>query len=220
MRKSLIPIILVALACAGTWTTQAATVSGKVSDVTGQAVTTNTFVRFELKNCSSNIPRVVGQSIFVPASKDLVPNALGALGGTVVSNDIITCDVLGNTFYHVSVWNGQALLFQSNFYITGQTWDLAAATPISSDPTAFMAFTTYVTGDMLIASGLNHLSTLHGNALRTRKFVGMNGDGTLPTTWDWYPIRIDDLPDGIPAEKIVGLQDIIKIGRASWRERV
>src|ERR1022692_5087164 len=102
----------------------AASITGRISDLTGIPVTSSTFVRFELKNCASNIPRVLGQSMIVPNVKDVVPNAQGIITGQVIGNDAITCDVLGNTFYHVTVWNGKTKQFDQNYRSEEHTSEL------------------------------------------------------------------------------------------------
>ena len=188
----------------------AASITGRISDLTGIPVTSSTFVRFELKNCASNIPRVLGQSMIVPNVKDVVPNAQGMITGQVIGNDAITCDVLGNTFYHVTVWNGKTKQFDQNYYVSGATWDITTAQLLSGDPTAVLTFTSYARGDLMIASGVNQMSVLHGNVQSTRRFLGMSGDGTTPLGWDWYPLQIGDLPDNIPASKITGLEAVLQ----------
>jgi hypothetical protein len=61
---------------------------------------------------------------------------------------------------------------------------------------------------MLVANEINTLSNVAGNSSPMRKFFGMSGDGAFPSTWNWYTLTPDDIPDNIPASKIIGLGEV------------
>jgi hypothetical protein len=181
---------------------EAATVTGSVTDLTGKPLTTSTFVRFELKGCATGQPRVVGQTTFASLVKDVIPNGAGRLTGTIFGNDVIECSTVGNTYYHVSAWNGTALLYSNDYVIQGNVFDINSAIPLSVPGQNTSA---PVAGDLNIAVDGGKTTVVHGNAATTRMFFGMSGDGTKPSTWGYFPLTANDLPGNIPASKIIGL---------------
>jgi hypothetical protein len=190
------------LATVGSQILHATSISGSVSDLTTKPVSNSTFVRFELKNCGSSIPQVTGQTTVVAQVKDILPNGNGVLTGTLTGNDSITCAGLQNTYYHVTVWDGTSLQFSANYLVTGTAFNINSAATINPDS---LSLGQYQPGDLQFSAGIGKAGVLHGNATTTLKFLGMRGDGTLPTTWDWLTLTPDDLPDHIPASKIDGI---------------
>ena len=83
----------------------ATVISGKISDLTGQPLSSNRLVIFTLQNCGNNIPVVMGSSVIVPATKTVFPNAAGSLTGSLVGNDMISCGpTIGQTFYKTAIY--------------------------------------------------------------------------------------------------------------------
>lgn len=70
---------------------QATIIGGKITDLTGQPMTSNRSVTFSLQNCGNNVPQVLGSSIIVPSTKTVLPNPAGLLMGSIIGNDVIEC---------------------------------------------------------------------------------------------------------------------------------
>lgn len=105
------------LVCAllGALSVHATVLSGKIVDLTGQPMTSNRTVTFTLQNCGNNIPQVVGSSIVVPATKTYVPSPAGALTGTIIGNDVISCGtIIGQTYYQVQIFNGTQMVWSNS----------------------------------------------------------------------------------------------------------
>jgi hypothetical protein len=181
---------------------RATTIAGSVTDLTGLPMTRATFVRFELKGCGTNTPRIIGQNTFAASTRDFVPDAAGHLNAQLVGNDALTCGTASGTYYHVSVWNANAQIFFRDYIVAGVSWNINTAAELTN-PTDILNAAKI--GDLNIAVANGALGTLRGNASTVRKFLGMSGNGTLPTLWDYYQITVNDLPDNIPANKITGL---------------
>lgn len=112
MIKRLLVFLILSAAAFGT-----TTVSGNVKNLGTGAVSKSTFVRFWLRGCSGNQPRVNGTAIIAPSQGnvfyfDVVPNSSGVLSGTLYStrdaagtgNGEIEC---GGVF--TGVWYGMQL---------------------------------------------------------------------------------------------------------------
>lgn len=125
MRK----ILAILLLTASAWATQA--VSGTIQSVGSTATNSGAFVRFELKNCGGNIPRVTGTTIVAPVSKDFLPDSNGTFSGVIWGNNEITCGTAQNTYYQVSLWVAGRTQ-SSNSYDIRASFNLNSATPISS----------------------------------------------------------------------------------------
>jgi hypothetical protein len=175
---------------------RSATLSGSVSDLTGQAVTNYTIVRFILQNCTTTIPRVAGSTSFAKMQVDFRPAANGQLSGTIVGNDAIICEAQGNTYYKITVLNGTQSLWSGNYFVSGVNFNLNSATPLNTNPVTGGVIP-YLPGDLMISSSLNQRGVLHGNAGTQRQFLGMSGDGTTPNTWGWFGLTPNDIPSGV-----------------------
>jgi hypothetical protein len=80
-------------------------ISGNLKDISTGAITTGTFVRFELTKCGANVPRVTGTATIVSKVKDFRPSTTGAISGTLYANDEIECGgVTDNSCYDMSVY--------------------------------------------------------------------------------------------------------------------
>src|SRR6267378_3709151 len=110
-------------------------ISGTLQDPSGAAINANgTFVRFSLRNFSSQIPGAPS----IPAvvgwpDKDFTPDVNGNISGNIITNGAITSP--SGTFYHVCIWYRNQL-FRCNDYVVGPgAFNLNTATPLSSVPT-------------------------------------------------------------------------------------
>jgi hypothetical protein len=188
---------------------KAATVTARLQQLTGKPVMGNTFVRFELKNCGINLPRVAGMEIVAPPVVDLRPNALGIINGLIINNNLITCDVLGNTYYTISVWNGATQIYAKDFIVAGATMDLTAAAPMTDVPTPIVphfAYTYGVThqGDIFWSSAENTMSLFSGNKTTTQMVLTQTGDGVNPGTPTWALVQGNNI-DSVPTTKLAGV---------------
>src|ERR1700683_2149080 len=156
---------------------RATVITGQITDLTGQIQTSNRSVVFTLENCGNNIPTVVGSSVITPPTKTFVPNAAGLLAGTLVGNDIISCGTtIGQTWYQVQIFSGSQQVYEKLYAITGATWNIATAVPLSNDPTSFLDIGAgYQLGDMIYGSGTNTLGLIRGNQTTTVQFLCQQG---------------------------------------------
>jgi Pectate lyase superfamily protein len=130
-----------------TSTARATSVSGRLVDITGTPVSSaGALVRVTLLNYGSNLPKVTGSYTIATPKIDLTPDAAGNFSGTLTGNDQISPS---GTFYRFCVISGGAQFRCADFEITGSTWDLNSATPLSTSPavTAPTGDTTYLRTD-------------------------------------------------------------------------
>lgn len=138
-------------------------ITGNIKDLSGGAVTSNTYLRFILRGLNGNIPRVNGTALVAQNPGfgltgywfDLVPNASGQISGTLYS----TRDAAGTGNGEIeaggsltAVWYGMVLFTGGNpsaeipvHAKNGVTLDISNVTPISTTPvsTAPTGDTTY-----------------------------------------------------------------------------
>jgi hypothetical protein len=115
---------------------------GNINDLTGTAVTSNCYVRFWLRGCNGNQPRVGGAALIAPDNgptywQDFVPNGSGQISGTLYSNDvnISAGGQVGVTWYDVQVFlNGQGGSYTPYSLADGTTFNLNSAIPITTNP--------------------------------------------------------------------------------------
>lgn len=138
MKKLLLPLLfLLSLFLTPSAKAQTA-ISGNTITITGSSISANTFVRFRLRNYSGTQPRVgssgtLAQTQFdcSTTSSGCVLSSLGILSGTIEGDDVIT--PVG-TYYTVEIWNNGKTVSSADYLITGPTWNLNTATPITSYP--------------------------------------------------------------------------------------
>ena len=115
-------------------------VTGNVGDAS-DGVPPGMAVKFELYNCGSNVPRIVGVFGILKQNFTLTPDADGLLTGTIWPNDLIDCGgVTGTTRYNVTILLNnvpQTLTACYAVLSTMGTLNLNTATPCtgSSPPT-------------------------------------------------------------------------------------
>lgn len=131
---------LVALALYSTLALAVATVSGNLQDAGGSPVSSRTFVRFWLRGCANNQPRVNGVALIVPPGgpgyyKDFTPDASGAIAGSIYKNSEIECNGLtGNTWYGVQVYRDGKPGPETPYSVVAATFNLNTATPTVQSP--------------------------------------------------------------------------------------
>src|SRR5689334_13701568 len=116
------------------------TVTGNVNDLTSTAVASNCYVRFWLRGCNGNQPRVGGTALISPNGglvyfQDFTPNASGQISGTLYSNDvnISAGGQVGVTWYGVQIFQGGIGGAETPYALAdGTTFNLNSATPIST----------------------------------------------------------------------------------------
>lgn len=118
------------------------TISGNVNDLTGAAVTSNCYVRFWLRGCNGNQPRVGGAALIAPDNgpvyfQDFVPNASGQISGTLYSNDVNVSagGQVGVTWYGVQIFFQGIGGAETPYALAdGVAFNLNVATPINTTP--------------------------------------------------------------------------------------
>src|SRR5689334_908099 len=101
MRKLLLFLLLLPIPSFA----QTAAVTGNLADPSNGAVTSRTFVRFELKNTGGQQCKVAGVALVTPFLKDFTPNGSGALSFNILRNDNITCgSQAGLTQWAFTIW--------------------------------------------------------------------------------------------------------------------
>lgn len=125
------------------------TVSGNLKNLGTGTVSSNTFVRFYLRGCSGNQPRINGTALIAPTLGnvyyfDFVPNGSGTISGTLYStrdaagtgNGAIEC---GGSF--TAVWYGMTTFLNGRagpevpvHAKASATLDISNVTPITSNP--------------------------------------------------------------------------------------
>ncbi len=122
------------LACAASLA-QTATVSGTLTNASSGGVGTNAYLKAELYGCGGN--RAIWSGGVVTQSFNYVTDANGAISGTIVRNDQITCgnDVGNATSYFMQPFvNGQQSGPRLQFRVTSGTFNWNTATPITVQP--------------------------------------------------------------------------------------
>src|SRR6266704_1873935 len=109
-------------------------VSGNLKDAGVVNVTAqNTYVRFTLTNFGGNIPRVTTSNVIAVPYRDFKPDGNGNFSGAVEDNLTITP---AGTFYQVCIFYQGVQFRCATYLITGPSFNLNSATPLSTVPTA------------------------------------------------------------------------------------
>src|SRR5262249_33541791 len=135
----------------------AATVSGNLQDAGGAPVNSRTFVRFWVRGCANNQPRVNGVALIVPPGgpayyKDFTPDAAGACAWTTYKNNEIECNgATGNTWYGVQVYRDGKPGPETPYSVVAATFNLNTATPTVQAPPPPPATFPYIMANPLAA---------------------------------------------------------------------
>lgn len=191
------------------------TISGNLTDLMGNNVSNNTFVRFRLRNYGGNQPKVGTSSVLAKLQFDCSLTSMGCslssggvLSGTINGNDII---VPAGTYYTVEVWNNGLAVSSADYLIQGGTWNFNSATPISSypvTPPALVVLQNPSGSQNIVQPGGSSLSL---NGLPLPPFTGSATIGHCVGIASLSPITLDDFGTcssgaGNPSAPPAGLQ--------------
>lgn len=146
-----------------------ATVSGNLQDAGGSAVNSRTFVRFWLRGCANNQPRVNGVALIVPPGgpgyyKDFAPDAAGAISGSIYKNSEIECNgATGNTWYGVQVYRDGKPGPETPYSVVGATFNLNTAAPTVQNPPPPPATFPYIMANPIAAQTISNFPLIFGN---------------------------------------------------------
>src|SRR5690348_11274425 len=115
----------------------ATSVSFHLFDASHTPVTKNSFVRFDLHNYGSNVPRIIGGGQIVPSYVDLFPDNTGLVSGTIIGNDVISP---ANTYYHISYFVNGSRTYTCDIVISGVSMNLDSASCMVTAAPAPMPF--------------------------------------------------------------------------------
>jgi hypothetical protein len=113
----------------------AVAVTGNLKDLTGTAVTSRTFVRFNIRNCGGNQPKKAGTGVIVPNFYDLTPSGSGVISGTLYDNSEILCGLDTNTWYGVVIWRDGKPGPEVAYVLPAGSFNLNSGTPTDTVPT-------------------------------------------------------------------------------------
>jgi len=129
MKLRAIALLAALLWASSAWAT---TVTGTMKDVQGNLLSgTGDYATFQLMNFGSNVPRVTGTNIVVQTQPLRITPAQLQAGVTIQANDTITP---ATTFYRVTFFQGSRPFRSADHRITGTTYNLDSATPITTSP--------------------------------------------------------------------------------------
>jgi len=130
MRLRAIVLFVALLLAAGS--ARATTVTGTMKDIQGNALSgVGDYATFQLMNFGSNVPRVTATNIVVQTQPLRVTSAQLQAGVTIQANDTITP---ATTFYRVTFFHSGQLFRSFDHRITGASYNLDSATPITTAP--------------------------------------------------------------------------------------
>src|SRR5438045_3561577 len=101
-------------------------------------ITKDSFVRFDLHNFGTNVPRIIGSGVLIPSYVDLVPNGSGLVTGVIIGNDVISP---ANTYYHIMYFVNGARTYTCDLVISGSSMNLDNASCMTTVQPAPMPFT-------------------------------------------------------------------------------
>lgn len=101
------------------------------------AVTKDAFVRFELSNYGTNVPRVVGSNTILPSYIDAYPDNTGTVNVNIMGNDQISPS---NTYYHVCYYKHGVKYYCCDVTISGASFDMDSASCMQAAPPSPMPF--------------------------------------------------------------------------------
>ena len=146
-----------------------ATVSGNLQDAGGGPVSSRTFVRFWLRGCANNQPRVNGVALIVPPGgpgyyKDFTPDAGGAIAGNIYRNSEIECNgATGNTWYGVQVYRDGKPGPETPYSVVAATFNLNTATPTVQAPPPPPATFPYIMANPIAAQTISNFPLNFGS---------------------------------------------------------
>src|SRR5919108_3940153 len=177
-------IVLLTLALCSSLAFATATISGNLQDAGGTAVSSRTFVRFWLRGCANNQPRVNGVALIAPPGgpgyyKDFTPDASGAIAGNIYRNSEIECNgATGNTWYGVQVYRDGKPGPETPYSVLAATFNLNTATPTVQTPPPPPATFPYLMANPIAAQTISNFPLNLG----TGSGIGANYQGSVVTS--------------------------------------
>ena len=109
----------------------ATTVTVNLMSIFGANLSTNTFVRFTLRNYGRNVPRITSSGVLAKVVQEAYPDGSGLVTQAVDSNTDITPS---GTYYNVEYFHQGTRTASALFLITGGSMNLNSASPITTTP--------------------------------------------------------------------------------------
>lgn len=101
------------------------------------ATSKNAFVRFELANYGTNVPKVIGTNTIIPSYVDGIPDNTGLVSINIIPNTNITPT---NTYYHVTYFRNGNKFYTCDVMISGVDMDLDSASCMQAAPPSPLPF--------------------------------------------------------------------------------
>ena len=191
-----------------TWTTRTVTAGTAISvtdgdGVAGNPTITNTGVTAVTGTASQVIVSGATGSVTFSLPQNIATTSTPTFAGTILNGALQLVAPSGgnpNKYLRSDTGNFEILnsAFSSVIYalsnagaITIGTWQATPVTELYGGTNQ----TSYVTGDVLYASGANTLSKLTGNTTTTRQFLSQTGSGSASAAPAWTALAAGDIPD-------------------------
>ena len=121
----------------GSLLAQTTAVTLHLFDPTTSAVAKNAFIRFEIANYGTNVPRVIGTSTIIPSHVDAYPDATGLVSIGIIPNSSISP---ANTYYRITYFRNGNKFYTCNIMISGVSMSLDDASCMDTAPPAPLPF--------------------------------------------------------------------------------
>lgn len=144
-------------------------------------MSSRTFVRFWLRGCANNQPRVNNVALIVPPGgpgyyKDFTPDASGAIAGSIYRNSEIECNgATGNTWYGVQVYRDGKPGPETPYSVVAATFNLNTATPTVQAPPPPPATFPYIMANPIAPQTISNFPLNFGSG----SGIGANYQGGL-----------------------------------------
>ena len=145
-----------------------AAISGNLQDAGGSAISGRVFVRFWLRGCNDNQPRVAGVALIAPTGgpgyyKDFTPDAAGAISGTLYKNSEVECNgATGNTWWGVQVYRDGKPGPETPYGVVAASFSLNTASPLVQSPPPPPATFPYIMANPLAAQTISNFPLAFG----------------------------------------------------------
>lgn len=209
------------------------TVSGNLVSPSTSSVSSRAFVRFWIRGCGGNAPRVTGTGIVLPSFTDFSPTA-GAISGTVYDSltEISCGGSVGATWYGVQAYYDGKPGPEVPYNVTGASFNLNSATPNTTSPVVSAP-----TGDSTYAR-LDGGNTPFTGAISVKKlnniryadqFTGANAGAKiaacladLPSTGGTCDARAFEGTQNVTSDPISGVTKpfVLLLGAATYQSTV
>lgn len=165
------------------------TVTGKIQTPSGSALTSSTYVLFDLEYCGQNQPRIAGTAQLPSLELKLTLNrgidSSGNISTSLYGNDQITCGVtLGGTRWRVTYVVAGNPGPVCDYNITGATWDLntqvcSTVAPVVTPPTGDTTYLRLDAGNSPVTGAPNFLGGLSSKTVNAILFPDQYSGGSV-----------------------------------------